>query len=690
MTHTRHAQRGNMKKIRNPGSNMSVNVIGMVVMLLLVFGTITGTIGYFTFTDAFTSEYAEATYRMADTATTLVNGDHIDDYLAGDLMDEYAATNAYLDVYCHKIHVTIIYVIVVDQSDYGRFVSVFNNVNNDVGNTNYTPWELGHPRDTTNDEYRRKYRAIYEEGSPYETIYRTRHLNGQKPHITTIVPVKDSTGKVVALLCMHRMMNGLTDVLRRYMLIVGVTALGLAVLSALFYALFFHRKLFMPLQTISTEATRFSRENTQGQSLAKVSRYKELRNLGVSIDEMESEMLKYIANLTAATAERERIGAELSVATTIQAASVPNVFPAFPYRKDFDIYASMTPAKEVGGDLYNFFLVDDDHLAFVIGDVSGKGVPAALFMMVTNILLTERVKLGGGTPADVLSFVNDAICAHNEAEMFVTLWLGVLEISTGKVIASNAGHDDAAVYRKDGSFELFKTRHGVVVGAMSGVRYKNFEFTLAKGDKLFLYTDGVPEATDSDKRMFTLQGMLDALNAHKDRSPEGILAGVTDAVNAFVGEAPQFDDLTMLCIELTDAANEPCSLTVEADTANLPRVTDFVTDLLDGAGCSPKARMAVELSVDEIFTNVACYAYGEGTGEVEISASVEDGVLTLVFRDEGVPYDPLAKADPDVTLSADERAIGGLGIFLVKKKMDEVTYAYLDGHNVLTLRKRIS
>ena len=211
----------------------------------------------------------------------------------------------------------------------------------------------------------------------------------------------------------------------------------------------------------------------------------------------------------------------------------------------------MTPAKEVGGDFYNFFLIDDDHLAMVIGDVSGKGVPAALFMMVTNILISERTQMGG-TPGEILTFVNNSICEHNKADMFVTLWLGILELSTGRITAANAGHDDAAVYRKNGSFELYKTKHGFVAGAMPGIEYKNFEFQLEKGDKLFLYTDGVPEATDKNNQMYTMGRMVDALNEYKEQSPREILNGIHRSVNEFVGDAPQFDDLTMLCVELKE------------------------------------------------------------------------------------------------------------------------------------------
>ena len=534
-------------------SNMAVNIIGAIVILLILFGIIVSAQGYISFTNAFKKEYATSTYHMADTATTLVNGDHLEAYLAGEETGEYERTVQFLDAYCRRMSVSLIYVILVDQSDYGRFVSVFNAVDNTVDDTSYTVWELGHKRDTTNVEYQTKYKAIYDQAVPYETVYRTSMLNGQNPHITTMVPVKNSEGDVAAILCMQRPIRELHDARQPYLRRIGIVTLVLAFLSSVFAAVYIRNNFVEPIQQVSAEATRFAKENTIGEPLGEISNYEEILNLASSIDTMETDMVQYIENLTAATAERERISAELSVASTIQENAIPNVFPAFPDRTEFDIYASMTPAKEVGGDFYNFFLLDDDHLLLVIGDVSGKGIPGALFMMVTNILITDRAKMGG-TPAEILTYVNDSLFEHNRADMFVTLWLGILEISTGKMTAACAGHDDAAVYRRGGAFELFKTKHGLVAGAMDGIRYKDFETVLGEGDKLFLYTDGVPEATDSEDKMFTMDRMVEALNTYKEERPQGILEGVHKAVNDFVGDAPQFDDLTMLCIELKGRA----------------------------------------------------------------------------------------------------------------------------------------
>ena len=246
--------------------------------------------------------------------------------------------------------------------------------------------------------------------------------------------------------------------------------------------------------------------------------------------------------------ERSRLDTELSMASSIQADMLPNIFPAYPERSEFDIYASMDPAKEVGGDFYDYFFVDDDHLGIVMADVSGKGVPAALFMMISKILVQNYAMAGHGV-RETLEAVNHQICTNNREEMFVTVWLGVLEISTGRLTAANAGHEYPVLRQGDGAFELVKDKHGFVIGGMDGVKYREYELRLTPGSKLFLYTDGVPEATDANKELFGTERMLEALNSDPNAAPELILRNVRAAVDAFVRDAEQFDDLTMLCVE---------------------------------------------------------------------------------------------------------------------------------------------
>ena len=534
-----------LKKIR---SNMSVNLIGGLVVLILVFGLIVYFIGYRCIVSAFASEYSSVTYHMADAAALYVNGDHIDEYLAGEETEEYERTARSMNICAEKLNVSLIYVIKVDESDYGRFVSVFNAVNNDVDDSNYTPWELGYERNTTNVEYQHIYKEIYGQRLEYGTVFRLNPPDDQHPHITTLVPVKDSAGNVSAILCVQRPVNELIGAIRPYVLFIFISALVMAILISLIAARFLKRAIIQPVEKVSEEAARFAREYTFGEPLGDISQYDEITDLANSIDSMESDMIKYIDNITAMTAEKERLGTELSIATMIQQGALPDVFPAFPDRHEFDIYAMMDPAKEVGGDFYNFFLVDDDHLALIIADVSGKGIPGCMTMMAANIL-TEYEAMQGVSPSEVLSSVNHSMYENNRADMFVTAWVGILEISTGKLTASNAGHEYPAIYRKGGSFEILKDKHGFVLGGMDDVKYSDYEIQLNKGDKIFVYTDGLPETTNADQELFGMDRTIDTLNVLRDESPEGILKGVIRSVDEFAGEAPQFDDLTMLCLE---------------------------------------------------------------------------------------------------------------------------------------------
>ena len=372
---------------------------------------------------------------------------------------------------------------------------------------------------------------------------------------TSGVPVGDRSGSVrcfvMADLSLREVASGMKSFVILYTLALGVATFLLA------YQLVRHMKktLVEPINEIAQAAQEYVKDRRAGVrdtdhfTLLNIRTGDEVENLSLVMADMERDLTEYEENLTRITAEKERIGTELSLATKIQAAMLPHIFPAFPERKEFDIYASMDPAKEVGGDFYDFFLVDEDHLCLVMADVSGKGVPAALFMMASKIIL-QSVAMLGASPKEILSKTNEAICSNNQEEMFVTVWVGILEISTGKLTAANAGHEYPVLTNKPGAaFELVKDKHGFVIGGMEGSRYKEYELQLEPGTRLFLYTDGLPEATDAPGNMFGTERMLDALNAEPGVSPAQALANVRKAVDGFVKDAEQFDDLTMLCLE---------------------------------------------------------------------------------------------------------------------------------------------
>ena len=275
----------------------------------------------------------------------------------------------------------------------------------------------------------------------------------------------------------------------------------------------------------------------------------EIEVLAQSFDDLTKKIVQYIKDITQITKEKERIGTELELARKIQADMLPNIYPAFPDRPEFDIYASMRPAKEVGGDFYDFYLIDKDHLGMVIADVSGKGVPAALFMMMSRILIKNYAMMGY-SPAQVLEQTNNSICMNNKEDMFVTVWYGVLEISTGKITAANAGHEFPIIKKQGGKYELLQDKHGFVIGGMEGMKYKEYEIQLDSGEMLFLYTDGVPEATDSENNMYGTDRLLEAMNSKEHTDPLELLGSITDNVDQFVGEADRFDDMTMLAVTI--------------------------------------------------------------------------------------------------------------------------------------------
>ena len=508
---------------------------------------------------------------------------------------------------------------------------------------------------------------------------------------TGVAPVLGEDGQAIAeiqyILDMAEVRAYLNSVLIKMLLISS----GITILAMLCYIFFVRNAVTAPIGRLA----KFTEEITGASGItdkrSDIRTGDEIESLNNSFNYMLDELGVYINNLSRVTAEKERIGAELSIATQIQADMLPRIFPAFPERKEFDLYATMTPAKEVGGDFYDFFLVDDDHIGLVMADVSGKGVPAALFMVIAKTLIKNRAQQGE-SPAEILNHVNEQLCEGNEAELFVTVWLAVIEISTGKGLAANAGHEHPVIRRADGRYELIVYRHSPAVAAMDITRFREHEFELHPGDRLFVYTDGVPEATNAQNELFGADRMLAALNRNPDASPKELLQNVRTDIDAFVGDAPQFDDITMLSF-CYDGTEEPAmdELTIEASVDKLNDVLAFVDERLEALDCPMKTQMQIDVAVEELFVNIASYAYQPGTGQATIRFEKEDDPLTvaITFLDSGVPYDPLAKEDPDVTLSAEERQIGGLGIFMVKKSMDDVSYEHRDGQNVLTIKKKL-
>jgi sigma-B regulation protein RsbU (phosphoserine phosphatase) len=437
--------------------------------------------------------------------------------------------------------------------------------------------------------------------------------------------------------------------------------------------------------------------------------------LARAFNDMTKHLKEHIRNITVMTSEKERIGAELTIATEIQESLLPTTFPAFPDRTEFDLYAVMEPAKEVGGDFYDFYYTDKDHLALVIADVAGKGVPAALFMVIAKTLLKNHLQMGEG-PVRTLRNVNDQLCENNDVGMSVTAFIAVLTIATGEISYANAGHYPPLVMREGKPFEALDAKSGFVLGERGDREYAGGKIKLNVGDVLYFYTDGVTEAENGKGELFGEERMFAVANLAGSGSVRSLVERVRAAVDGFAGGAPQLDDITMLALRYDgpnggggegadrgkdearsgapSSAGEvpPASLTLPAEVDRMNEALDFIEAAVGSAGADPKTLMQIRLAAEEIFVNIAKYAYAESGEEPRawISAgSFGGGEIRVTFKDRGAPYNPLEHETPDVTLSAEARAIGGLGVFMVTESMDDVEYAYEDGFNVLTLIKKL-
>ncbi|MBO4395339.1 MAG: SpoIIE family protein phosphatase [Eubacterium sp.] len=433
-----------------------------------------------------------------------------------------------------------------------------------------------------------------------------------------------------------------------------------------------------PLQRMNTSLERISMGELDVRM--DVTDNREFAMLSDDINIMVLSLKRYIRDAEG------RIDKELALARTIQHSSVPNTFPPFPDRNEFAIYASMDTAREVGGDFYDFFFIDDDHLAIVIADVSDKGIPAAMFMMQAKARIHGRT-MQGGTPAQIMYDVNNALCDDNEAKLFITIWLAIIELSTGKGIEVNAGHEHPALYR-DGAYRLIKYPHSPPVAVMKNMPYANRDFVLQPGEKILVYTDGVTDAVNENNERFGDDGLMAVLDSAGDLGPEETITELRSAIGTHTGNAKQFDDITICSFSYFGKHNTIRKLEIPAEPEKLNEVVAFVCDDIPSSDKSVK--LQIRMAVEEIFINIASYAYTDGEGTVTVTRELigdPTPKIILTFYDSGFKYNPLDKEDPDITLEAKERRIGGLGIFLVKEKMDEMTYTYENGMNVLRLVK---
>ncbi len=395
-------------------------------------------------------------------------------------------------------------------------------------------------------------------------------------------------------------------------------------------------------------------------------------------------------NLRAANAEKERMGSELRIANAIQMGMLPKTFPPFPDRDDVELFGSLMPAKEVGGDLYDFF-IRDEKLFFCVGDVSGKGVPASLVMAVTRSLF-RSVSVREANPGRIIEGMNTAMADMNDSNMFVTLFVGVLDLPTGRLHYCNAGH--CAPLLVGQGVGTLPVESNIPVGLIGDWTFTTQEAVISPQTTIFLYTDGLSEAENAQHEQFGELRMCEAARKALGAEPVNLIQSISSAVDQFVAGAEQSDDLTMLAIRYTKEQLQERfsrSLTLPNDVAAVPRLADFVQEVAEAVGFDASTVMSLNLAVEEAVVNVMNYAYPAGTlGTINIEACANDQRLKFTITDSGQPFDPTTIQEVDTSLSAEERPIGGLGIHLVRQLMDSINYEYVDGHNVLTLRKKLA
>ena len=368
---------------------------------------------------------------------------------------------------------------------------------------------------------------------------------------TYLTPVFNQNTEVCAVAAVDISISMITSMCFKLLCNIGIAIFLIMLISITIYHYVVRKQIIAPIVTLTDAAdglVRNLREEGCKPFSVNVHTGDEIDVLARSFEQMDEKLLEYIRENAAITAEKERIGTELALASRIQEDMLPSTFPPFPDRSEIDLYATMKPAKDVGGDFYDFFKISENVVGLVMADVSGKGIPAALFMMMSKIMV-QNFALTLGGPGEVLQKVNDQICTNQVEEMFVTVWLGFLDLRTGLLTAANAGHEYPILMAPGGEFELLKDRHGLVVGGMEGYPYQEYQLKLEAGSRLFLYTDGLPEATDTENRMFGIERTLKSLNEVKNGTPREVLDHVTKSVADFVGSAPQFDDTTMLCLD---------------------------------------------------------------------------------------------------------------------------------------------
>ena len=482
------------------------------------------------------NNYSKQAFDFARTAANVIDGDRVLGYVETEEKDDYYYEILnFLNATQYETDLKYYYVFVPYEDD---LVYVWDAVNVQGA------CELGQHEEYMSEESKAATFDVFRQDPPEKISIQKDKTYG---HIASAYsPIFNSAGDPVAVVGVDLSIPGFRKAIAMYMLLVVAAIFTITMIALTVFYSSVEKNIIKPISML-TKSTGEMINNLKSDKVIDIDIHTgdEIEELADAVKRMDGDLRDYISRLSAVTAEKERIGTELNVAKRIQESMLPNIFPPFPERSEFELFASMMPAKHVGGDFYDFFMVDDKHIALVMADVSGKGVPAALFMAIAKVLIKTSVQAERG-PAETLERVNNQLLEGNDTGLFVTVWLAVIDITTGKGIAANAGHMHPALRRKGGQYELVKYRHSPAVATIEGIPFKEHEFELRQGDAVFVYTDGVTEATNTEDELFGEDRLIEILNKHGDEGTAALLPAVKEAIDDFVGDAPQFDDITML------------------------------------------------------------------------------------------------------------------------------------------------
>lgn len=502
-----------------------------------------------------------------------------------------------------------------------------------------------------------------------DKLYATTYINY---HNRTYIPfVNKIDDEMLIIICLPKseMFKDVNFVY--FLMILSMLGLTLLIPTLLYFSL--NRYIINPIDKLTDIAHKIGKgEDIQ----IKIEKPEEFAQLASTFDKMTKD-------IKSITQERAKINSELSIAKSIQASSLPNVFPPFPEKSEFDIFATMETAKEVGGDFYDFYFVDEDKFMFLIADVSGKGIPAALFMMTVKTLINNVSQLGY-PPKRLIETINKKISQTNKQGFFVTMLAGLINTKTGELNLINCGHNQPLIKRNNGDFEYLNLAPNIVLGAFEDAQFEIYDTKLNPGDIIFTYTDGITEAFNDKNEMFGEQNLVDSLNKNKTSDIKQIIENTTTDIKNYMNSTPQSDDITMLAFKY-NGDKKVKNFETEALQANYKSFYTWLHEAFEQWNLDSELRNKLDMCAEEIYANISFYAYPPKTGAVCVSLEKTDDSVTMKFKDSGVAYNPLEKPDPNIDLPPEQRPIGGLGIYMVKNMADNVEYHRIENENVLTI-----